>query len=71
MARAGQVSAVNLAAIPGATTNIDAIPRRRFSVMYRPRGLVFGETKGRFRLRREYQAALCEVLAPDRRHLVP
>ena len=67
----GQVSAVNQAAIHGASTNVDTRPRYSFFVGFRPKGVVIGETKSRFDGRKSYLPNLREALPVNRRHLIP
>ena len=70
VARAGQVTAINQAAIHGASTNVGHTSRKSFSWGLRPKGIVMGERKSRSESRSEYFAELRKRMSPERRHLI-
>ena len=69
VARAGQMTAVNLAMIHSASTNASPTARKRLNIGFRPKGVVVGEMKQRVEARNTYWSQLEKVLSPDRRHL--
>ena len=71
IARAGQVTVINQAAIHSASTNRGTTARKTFIITFRPQNVVIGEKKTRFERRRQYSGDLKNQLSPDRRYFIP
>ena len=71
VARAGQMTAINQAAIHGASTNVGQTSRKTFIIGFRPKGVVMGDRKSALESRRRYLSELRKRLFPERRHLIP
>ena len=70
VARAGQVTAVNQAAIHGASTNVGRTSRKSFTIGFRSKDIVMGQRKSGLETRREYHFELRKRLSPERRHII-
>ncbi len=71
IARAGQATIINQAAIHTASTNRGKTSRKTFIISFRPHDIVIGKKKTRLEKRRQYLRNLKHQLSPDRRHLIP
>ena len=71
IARAGQVTVINQAAIHSASTNRGMTSRKSLIIGFRPHNIVMGERKAGLEIRRQYLRDLKNQLSPNRRHLVP
>ena len=69
VAKAGQMTVLNPAAIHGASTNVGSTARKSLFIGFRPKGMIVGESKGRREGRKEYMAKFREVLSPGRKHI--
>jgi hypothetical protein len=70
LAQAGQVSVLTTAAVHGASTNADDVPRRGMVLTFTAAGVTIGLPPNQLEEKRRYDAALRERLRPDRRHLI-